>query len=638
MRFTRDVCLQLEAALSRQWLETDGLGGYAASTMLFCATSRFHGLLVASSREQSKRHVFLSRFEETFSGDGREFPISSARYDGAFSPEGHHFVDRCEFDESPRFTYRIGHVEVTREVQMLHGRPAVLTRYQARGQRKPIELRLRPLVPCRRADALSWSNDTLDGAVEELANGISVRPYPALPSVCITLSESASFDADPTWYRGIEFEDDLRRGYDGHEDQWSPGASIGEPIDDPGPRWAAESARRTDAASGRSDDLRGVLDAAADAFLYRTDEGRPGVIAGYPWFEEWGRDTLIALPGLTLARGRVEECGEILSGLLPFLRNGRFPNVFGDAQEDSDYKAIDPSMWFGRAVRLYADAGGSDERLQKELLPALLEIVRTHSAADSAELACDRDGLLRAGTPTVAATWMDAVIDGRPVTPRNGQQVEVNALWYLLLDTVAMLLERGGDAAAAGTWRSFQTRVGEAFQRRFWLPEKNRLADCVADGVVDDTVRPNMVIAAALEPSPLTTEQRAAVVELARAELLTPRGLRTLSPRYLRYRGRFRGGPSERDDAYHQGTVWPWLLGFYVEAALRAAPGDSATKERLRGLLAGFEEHLSEHGIGQVSEVFDGDPPHRPGGCIAQAWSVGELLRAFRLLEAGEGR
>ncbi len=673
MRFTRDVCLNLEAALGRHWLETDGLGGYAASTMLACPTSRFHGLLVVPSREQPARHVFLSRFEETFHGEGREFPISSARYGGAFSPEGHHFVDRCDFEGHPRFTYRIGHVIVTREVQMLNGRPAVLLRYSARGQRKPIELHLRPLVPFRRADSLSWKNDTLNGDVECLADGIAVQPYSALPKLYVTLSGSSPFDADPTWYQGIEYQDDLRRGYDGHDDQWSPGvlrvvlqdgdsvvvaAAIGEALDDPAGQWDREIERRAhrrsapvaehasvhDAGDGTVDDtvdgaaennLRDTLDRAAAAFLYRTPEGRPGVIAGYPWFEEWGRDTLIALPGLTLARGQVEECGEILSGLLPFLREGRFPNVFGQASEDSDYKAVDPSMWFGRAVRLYCDAGGDAVRLQNDLLPALLEIARTHRASDAADLACDADGLLRAGTPTVAATWMDAVIDGRPVTPRDGQQVEVNALWYVLLDTVALLLERAGDRVAAATWASFRDQVGEAFLRRFWIPAKNRLADCVADGVVDDSVRPNMVIAAALHPSPLSAEQRGAVVELARAELLTPRGLRTLSPRYLRYRGRFQGGPSERDEAYHQGTVWPWLFGFYVEAGLRAVPADASVKLRLRALLDGFGDHLSEHGIGQISEVFDGDPPHRPGGCFAQAWSVGELLRAFALLDAG---
>ena len=652
VRFSRDLCLQTDEALSRHWLETDSLGGYASSTLLSCPTSRFHGLLVASSREQPARHVYVSRFEETISGDGREFPISSARYSGAFSPEGHRFVDRCDFVPCPRFTYRIGHVVAVREVLVTAGRPAVLTRYSITGQRAPVELRLRPLVPCRRANALAWMNDRLDGRVVGLDNGISLRPYDGLPRVFITMSGDASFQDDPTWYRGVEFADDIRRGYDGHEDQWSPGtlrivlesgqetvvaASIGEPVIDPTASWATEITRRIERGSSRSEGTRGTLERAAEQFLYRTPDGRRGVIAGYPWFEEWGRDTLIALPGLTLACGDVEACGETLSGLRPFLRGGRLPNVFGSAPDDSDYKAVDPSMWFGRAVRLYDEAGGDERRLLDDLLPALLDIARTHRAADGPTLSCDARGLLRAGTPEVASTWMDAVVDGRPVTPRDGQQVEVNALWYMLVDTLARLLERRGDVADAKTWRRFRDEVGEAFLERFWMPRKNRLADRVADGVQDDTVRPNMVIAAALDPSPLSKEQRQAIVEVSRAELVTPRGLRTLSPRYLRYRGRFEGNQRARDDAYHQGTVWPWLLGFHVEAALRAFGRGAAVKRDLRALLDGFGAHLGEHGVAQVSEVFDGDPPHRPGGCFAQAWSVGELLRAYALLESPAG-
>jgi predicted glycogen debranching enzyme len=642
LRFARDVCLQFDAALGRHWLETDGLGGYASSTLFLCPTSRYDGLLVAPSREQAERHVFLSRFEETFRGEGQEFPISDARYGGSFGPGGHRFVHHCDFATRPRFTYRIGHVEVVREVQMVRGRPVVLLRYEVTGQRTPLELRLRPLFPCRRADSLTWRNDELDGTVAGLGNGIAVQPYAALPQVAVTLavtpSSGGGFEADATWFQGLEYSDDIRRGYDGHEDQWSPGelrvalesgaevvvaVTIGEPVEDPAALWRRESGLREVAPAGTG--VRGMLEAAAEHYLYRADGGRPGVIAGYPWFGEWGRDTLIALPGLTLARGRVEECGDVLSGLLPFLRDGRLPNVFGPTPDESDYRAVDPAMWFARAVRLYAAAGGTEDRLRDELLPALVKIADAHRAS------CTDDGLLRAGSPEVATTWMDAVIDGRPVTPRHGLAVEVNALWYQLLDT----LSRRSEGSAARSWKKQRKKTGDAFVRRFWIEKKQRLADRVADGVPDDTVRPNIVIAAALDPSPLSREQRIAVVDLVRAELLTRRGLRTLSPRYLRYRGRFEGDQRTRDDAYHQGTVWPWLLGFYVEASLRAYGATKLVKKRLRVLLDGFEEHLGEHGVGHVSEVFDGDPPQRPGGCYAQAWSVAELLRAYTLLDAG---
>ncbi len=652
MRFERDLCLNLTAALGRHWLETDGRGAYASSTVLAVPTSRFHGLLVAPSQEQPERHVFVSRCEETFRGDGREFPISDAQFPGSLHPGGHRFLNAFDLDPTaadpnPRYTYRIGHVVVTREIRMLRDRPVTLVRYTATGQRKPIQLGLRPFLPCRRADALTWVNDSVDEGVRSVERGIVSRPYEALPEVALTISRQAAFARSPKWVRGIEYADDLARGYDGHEDLWSPGEwsvplesgedvvlalTIGEPVGDPGGAWRA--AAQLAEPAGNAEGVRATLEAACDHYLYRDRDGRPGVIAGFPWFGEWGRDSLIALPGLTLARGEIKACGDVLTGMLPWLRDGRLPNVFGPTPEASDYnKAVDPAMWFGRAVRLYADAGGDESRVRDVLLPALLEIGEAHRGARGDTLMCDGDGLLFAGSADVAATWMDAVVDNRPVTPRNGAQVEVNALWYVLADTLANLLE----GSPAAEWSGFRDRLGEAFLRRFWLERRNRLADVLTTTGEDDSVRPNMVIAAALEPSPLSAEQRATVADLARAELLTPFGLRTLSPRYLHYRGRFEGDQVARDDAYHQGTVWPWLLGFFVEAELRGLGRSPELVTRLRGLLDGFATHLGEHGLGHVSEVFDGDPPHRPGGCFAQAWSVAEIVRAYSLLDADTG-
>jgi predicted glycogen debranching enzyme len=653
VRFERGFCLQLDAALTRRWIETDGLGGYASSTLLGCPTSRFDGLLVVVPDGSAHRHTFLSRFEETLYAEGREFAISNARYRHALSPDGYRFLDHCEFDGRPRFVYRIGHVVVEREVLVPQGVQGVLVRYRVTGQGIPIELRLRPFLPYRRADSLTYVNDVLDPRVLDLPNGIAARPYTALPPVALTTDHpEAEFVLDGQWYRDLQYDDDLARGYDGFEEQFSPGgfrvalesgeaivvaATIDEPIADPAAAWAAESERR-ERELPTGEGIGPALERAAPAFLYRTAEGRPGVIAGYPWFNEWGRDTFIALPGLTLGRGRVEECGDVLSGALPFLRGGRFPNVFGLEPDSSDYKAIDPPFWFARAVELYDKAGGSEERLLDELLPALLDIATFHRGAKAAEIAADDAGLLRAGTPGVATTWMDAVIDGTPVTPRDGYQVEVNALWYALVAHLARLLKRKGDNAGHKDWTAFRKRLGARFLERLWLPDRNRLADRWVDGGPDDTVRPNMVIAAALESSPLSKEQRKSIVEFARTELLTPRCLRTLSPRYLAYRSRYEGDVGSRDSAYHQGTVWPWLLGYYVEACVRAHGRAKAVTAPLRELLDGFLPHLDEHGVGQISEVFDGDPPHRPGGAFAQAWSVAELLRANRLLRGGRKR
>lgn len=679
LQFDRAECLRLDTTLSRVWLETDGRGGYAASTPLLAPTSRFHGLLNVPFDGESERHQLLARLEESVHADGRGFPLSAVRYSGSgagavFSPEGHKFVEEFEADPHPATTYRMGAARIRREVRMVRGEPgtprAVQVRYHLEGRDAPIELRVRPFVTARRADSLTFRNDALDTTVRRDGADVLVRPYASLPELALRVDGAqADFHEGGDWYLGLEYDDDLARGYDGHEDQWTPGefrvelrpgqdvlltASVEGVVADPDRAWAAHPGRATP--DTEDVELHRALERAAEHYLVRTETGvdgatRLGVVAGYPWFGEWGRDTFIALPGLTLARGDLERCGEVLVDALPFVRDGRLANVYGPSGEFSDYRAVDASFWFARAIRLYDEelrhVGARRDRLLDELAPALEELLRWHRTADTELVSVQPDGLLRAGSEHVATTWMDAVVADVPVTPRDGLQVEVNALWFQALHHLADLLDELARPDDAADWRAFADRVGIAFRERFWLADRERLADRVVfapDGTAtpDTAVRPNMVIAAALEPSPLTTDQRRAVVEVSRKELLTPWGLRTLSPRHLTYRGQYAGDVHRRDHAYHQGTVWPWLLGFHVEAELRAAPPEerSARREELRVRLEAFKPHLREHGLGHVSEVFDGDPPHRPGGCFAQAWSVAELLRASFLLEvdaAGTG-
>jgi predicted glycogen debranching enzyme len=327
------------------------------------------------------------------------------------------------------------------------------------------------------------------------------------------------------------------------------------------------------------------------------------------------------------------ECGAALVALTKYLRRGRLPNRFGTGPETSEYKASDPAMWFARAVRLWELAGGDAAVLRRDLYPALAEIARGHRDSKADDLRLDDGGLLVGRSTTTAATWMDAVLEGVAVTPRSGCAVEVAALWCFLLDYVARLAKRFSRRADAREFAAMKRRAFATFRKRFWLADDRRLADAWRDGVADRSIRPNMTIAAALEFSPLSREQRAACVEVSRNELLTPRGLRTLSPRDPEYRGRYEGDVRSRDAAYHQGTVWPWLFGFYAEAHLRANGRGARSKRHLREFLEGFAPHLDERSLGQVSEVFDGDPPHRPGGAWAQAWSVAELLRAWALVE-----
>lgn len=650
IRIGREACRQLETCLKREWLETDGLGGYASSTVLLCPTRRYHGLLVAPPPGSDRRHVFLSRFEETLHGNGGEVPLSMARYRSTWSPPGHRSFEAFELKPYPSATYRLGAAEVRREILLVRGRHVVLCRYSVVGSNEELELCLRPLLACRAADALTFENPALATRVRRLAGGIVCRPYAALPSVALTVSAgSVRFDVDPVWYHGLEYPSDLERGYDGHEDQFSPGAfrvplrgesvvvvaaTIGEPVPDPLALWLEESARREAEARGAGGDLRAQQALVADAFLYHTAEGRRGVVAGFPWFEEWGRDTYVSLPGLLLARGKVEECGDALEGALAFLVDGLLPNVFRSTPADSHYGSVDASLWFARAVRLYEASGGSRERVRECFFPALTEIATRYRDGTDLGIVRDDAGLIRAGSGELNATWMDARTVEGPVTPRDGCAVEINALWYFLLEYLERLAGDVGDSHRRSLWRAARVRAGAGFVQRFWLPDGRYLADCwrQEDGT-DPSVRPNMVIAAALEFSPLTTRMRADVVCRAEAELLTPRGLRTLAPQHPDYRGRYRGDPGARDAAYHQGTVWPWLLGFYCEATLRAFGAMDARSVELRELLEGFAGHVASHGLGFVSEVFDGDPPHQPGGTIAQAWSTAELLRAWSLLE-----
>jgi predicted glycogen debranching enzyme len=648
----RDELLRLEYALTREWLETDGLGGYASSTVLMCATRRYHGLLAAVAPGHAERHLFLSRFEETLHAPGKEFPLSMARYPGTWAPRGHRSITRFELLPWPRMSYRIGLAEPAREVLMVRGQPTVLVRYTLGGDRDGLELRLRPLLPYRETRALTFENLALNPRAERIDGGVRCRPYFELPALNLTVSSAGgahAFDADPVWYRRTEYQQDLHRGYDGHEDQFSPGwftlplaregevvvaATIGPPVADPAALWREESARRRAELEGSDGSVGAQLRLAADHYLYRDHGRRPGVIAGFPWFGEWGRDTFLALPGLTLARGRTEACGEVLRGALPFLRDGLLPNIFGLDQEDSHYGSADAALWFARAVRLWELDGGGREELLERFRPALRSIAEAYQAGTGLGIRVDGAGLLEVGGPELNPTWMDAQTASGPVTPRHGQPVEIEALWYFLLAYLERLAEAAGDAGDARLWCKRKRLAGRSFKRRFWLPERY-LADRWHADAADRAVRPNMVLAAALEFSPLTRGKRTDVVERAETDLLTPRGLRTLSPEDPHYRGHYAGGVEERDAAYHQGTAWPWLLGSWAEAALRAFGPTPKLLARLAELVEDFRSAIPSHGLGHVSEVYDGDSPHRHGGCIAQAWSVGELLRVDAMVRAG---
>lgn len=652
------------ALLEREWLQTNGLGDFASSTLLLTPTRRYHGLVVARPEGSEKRHVFLSRFEEEIRLEGRVFPLSIASYRShapegvVFAPRGDRFLVRFELAPHPRWTFEIEGGVLVREIVMAPGAPATLLRYTWEGDGE-VELALRPLLPTREADSLTFRNDAanMDPVGEVGRHAISFQPYGALPPLTITFDRDFEFDAAPAWFERIDLAAERSRGYPDTEDHLSPGrlrvrfsdscvvaAGLGgefEASTDAFEREVQERTRRFEALQTetrrrrRADEgqirARTRLAFAAEDFFVERG-GRLGIDAGFPWFGEWGRDTFLSLPGLTLALGDTERCARVLDESLAFLSNGLLPNIFAIRPEDSHYGSADASLWFARAVELYERESGDRDRVRESWLPALLEIAESYWDGTELGLRADEDGLLLAGGPDLNPTWMDAVTPEGPVTPRHGCAVELNGLWYALLHHLEELLTAGGDRAKKRLWRERRLRLKASFLERFWLEDEGRLADRWSDGELDRSIRPNMVIAAALGRSPLTRARRASVVACAKRELLTPRGLRTLSPRDPGYRGRFEGGPMERDAAYHQGTVWPFLFGFFVEATLRGVGTTRPVRDELRASWCAIVEDLDAGGLGHISEVFDGDAPHRGGGTIAQAWNTAELLRADTLL------
>jgi len=677
-----------EPFLTREWLETNGRGGYASSTLLDCHTRKYHGLLVANLASPPGRYVLLSKFEDSLRLRGREIFFSGHQYPGTFFPDK---VLLREFilDDYPAFLFTAdlpgpgtppggqggapagGTIRLRKSVLMVGGEDAVLVRYDLEAGPAGAVLRLRPFLAYRGRHALSRRNPFLQAGVEPAPNGFSMTPYQGMPPLYLQTNRKGRFIAAPVWYENFEYVRERERGYDWHEDLFTPGilevpvrtgqAVVVRAATTPGSAalhrlWQREAGgRRTAAmcgrgpAPGRTAPPPGTENASAGAwadedrscrerllraarrFLVTTPAGRPAVIAGYPWFGDWGRDTLIALPGIAFCRGRFEEGAAILGALGDHERDGLLPNYFTADESDPPYNTVDASLWFFWAVQQYLLYGGDPERVRLRFWPVMTRILSHFLDGTRLNIGMDDRGLLHAGDGKDALTWMDAQIEGRPVTPRDGCAVEINALWYNALAFSEQLSHRFGRQGI--DLEGMLRKIRQSFQDTFWLEPEQYLGDVYARDRLDRAIRPNQILAVSLPFSPLDPFKWKAVVRTVTEHLLTPCGLRTLSPQDPAYRGVYSGGPAARDGAYHQGTVWPWLLGHFGEATLRVAEDRPAARTfLLRHLRAFLQAHLPEAGMGGVSEIFSGDAPHRPDGCIDQAWSVGELIRLYDLL------
>ena len=675
-----DVITDLDAAVRREWLVTNGRGSYAFGTVAGIATRSYHGLLVAALEAPVGRTVLIAGVVEWASVAGERAALHAHEYaDGTIDQPGYTRLVSFRLDGMiPVFTYAIGDVLIERRIWMAYGRDTTYVRYAVVAGERTVDLTLTPLATWHDHHALGREADGAPGVVVRGATGgpeVMVEPAGHRAPWRLFLPGGA-FEANGRWFRGFRHREETARGLDDVSDAFAIGeirSSIarGSPFTivltaeteaPEAPDAALQAALDRQASLVRTADaehgsgfLRGLV-LSADQFLVardipirgsddtsggldsggldnhdpeRVDHGRT-VIAGYPWFNDWGRDTMIALPGLCLATGRFDEAASILRSFARYVRDGLVPNDFPDrAGTVPEYNTIDASLWFPIAVRAHAAATGSDA-LVDELLPALRSILDGHLAGTRFGIAMDPvDGLLRGGAEGYQLTWMDARVDGWVVTPRRGKPVEIQALWINALRIVGhRLLERGDSDGTGARYLEVAKRASEAFGPRFWRPELGYLADVVDGPDGDDlALRPNQVLALSL-PYPLISGAAAqAVLDAVGRALVVPLGLRSLAPSDPAYRPRYQGDRRFRDAGYHQGTVWTWLIGPYAEA-VASLHGPAAGLDVLRP----FQDHLRDAGLGSVSEVMEPEPPYAPRGCPAQAWGVAEVLRVWRAL------
>jgi predicted glycogen debranching enzyme len=651
----REICGEADIAERREWLCANGLGGFASGTVAGTLTRRYHGLLVAALAPPLGRTLVVAKLEEDVAYAGGTWALATNRWaDGSVAPHGFRELERFRLDgTTPVWTYACGDALLEKRVWMEPAANTTYVRYALGRASAPLTLALRALVNYRDYHATTHA-DGWTMEVAAVAGGLRVRAFDGAAPVTM-LAPGAEAEPAHTWYRRFALLREHERGLDADDDHLHAGtfrttlragealtlvlSTEAQPAADGDEAWRRRQAHEAELLERWTRGWAGAAAApawirhlvlAADQFVARrpTSDDPEGmtVIAGYPWFGDWGRDTMIALPGLALATGRPELAVRVLRTFARHLDRGMLPNRFPDYGETPEYNAVDATLWWVEAIRATHAATG-DDSLLKDLFPALESVVDWHRRGTRYGIGEDpADGLLRAGEPGVQLTWMDARVGDWVVTPRIGKPVEINALWYNALRAMAGFARRL--RRPGGPWEAAADRVREGFGR-FWYEAGGYCHD-VLDGPDGDdpALRPNQILAVALPESPLTPEHQRRIVDVCARHLLTSFGLRSLAPGEAAYRGRCTGGREARDGAYHQGTVWGWLLGPFALAHARTH-GDPVAA---RAFLEPMAHHLDDYGVGSIAEVFDGDAPFVPRACVAQAWSVAETLRAWQAL------
>jgi predicted glycogen debranching enzyme len=638
--FKKEQLKDYDFSSNLEWLETNGLGGYSSASVAGANTRRYHGVLVAATKPPVGRMVVLSKLEETLVVKDQRFELSSNQYPGAIYPQGHKFLKRFTRNLFPEFIYEAGDVEIKKTVAAIYGENTVVILYEVLQAKGNVTLELLPLASCKDYHSEAHANDSIyhnylfDEGVFQTLN------YERCPEISISVPGS-SFVESKGWYYNYEHAAEQSRGLDYTEDLYShgrfevtltPGDKLGVIVstEDPRGRDAAglvetEKTRREAIAKpfAYHEGLK-RLALAADQFIVKRGELNT-IIAGYPWFADWGRDTMISLPGLCLATGRYHDLKNIIRAFADSASKGMLPNRFPDHGETPEYNTIDATLWFFVAIYKYYLAS-KDKEFITSTLPVLTDIIEWHYKGTRYNIRVDpSDELLAGGEERVQLTWMDAKVGDWVVTPRRGKPVEINALWYNALNILSYFQAECGAIDESKAWKEKADRVNESFNEKFWNDMRGCLYDHIEDNENNADLRPNQLYAISL-PFPLLTKQRATkVLKVVTDQLLTPKGLRSLERPHPDYRYLCSGTIHERDGAYHQGTVWSFLIGPYIDALL-FVKGDKAKKEAAR-IIEDFLKNLDEACVGSISEIFDAEEPHTPRGCFAQAWGVAEALR-----------
>jgi predicted glycogen debranching enzyme len=643
IKFDKYQLINLEYSLCRELLRSNRAGSYANTTIINCNTRKYHGLLITPQPTLDHgNHVLLSSVDETVIQQNSEFNLAIHKFPGnVYEPKGHKYLRDFVADPIPKLLYRVGGVLLSKEMIFSH-EDRMMIRYTLLEANSPTLLRLKPFLAFRNVHRLSKENIFADKKYEKVKNGIKVKMYEGYSHLFMQISKANEYTHVPHWYYNIEYQEEMERGYEFQEDLYVPGffefeikkgesvcfsAGIAE-IYPPLIKRAfnIEIAKRIP-----RDTFEHCLINAAQQFVVKREE-RTEILAGFAWFGVSPRHTFISLPGLLLVPGEYDIAREVLETMIRKL-DGPFFNNHVNKDELRTIEA-DASLWFFWALQQYAAFTNTRDTIWQNFGQYMQQILEGYRRGTSFEVRMRDDGLLSAGVPGTTVTWMNAIAYGKPVTPRTGLAVEINALWYNAICFAMEMARKQGDSAFTNEWQPVADMIPSSFMKTFWNPGKKYLADYVDGDYTDWSVRPNMVLVCSLPYSPVDEDIRKEVLARIKQELLTPRGLRTLTPKSPVYQGAYHGKSDEREQACHQGTVWPWLLGHFVDGYLRIH--GRSEFNFIKSLYKGFEPVMIEHGIGTISEIYDGDPPHTPRGAISFASSVAELLRIHYIISAME--